>query len=302
MNINRPIFIILLTLSTFIPRFMWVFLVDTAVVSDFYLFHNYAVNAGKGLFTAYDITYTIFPFKVGYPLLLSLFYRLFGTDLLIAKLLNVITSVCLAILVYWIGRLSFGENAGRIAGMLFSFWPSQIMYNSVAASEHIFTVFFVLSLGLFIKMVTCLSHGKVSTKIYILSLSAGISLALAHFIRPFSTIAFPAIVIYLFIFVKVKNNFKENILQNVKLLMPTLLGFIVCFSLISISLLNVVKLPIWTSPIGFNLLVGTNYNSSGMYNAEDEKIIAIPFLMIIAGYGIRQAVTMRMGTPTISDT
>ena len=65
---------------------------------------------------------------VGYPLYLTFLYKIFGPDIMIPRLIKAILSAFTCILVYRIGQRSFGEEVGRIAGIMCVFMPNFIVY------------------------------------------------------------------------------------------------------------------------------------------------------------------------------
>lgn len=268
-KIGAHAFIFCLIAITFLPRLVWILSVKTAPVSDFFLYHDYAIKASQGLYDSYPETYPLFPFKFGYPLLLSVLYRIFGASLMTAKFLNVFISVIVAVLLYWIGKKVFNEESGRIAGLIFALWPAQIMYNSVLASEHVFMLFFAAGIALFIKTQF---YMKGAYK-YLFPALTGVSLALAHIIRPVSSMLFPVLIFYLFVFVK-NTPLKKTILHKLGVISLMLAGFVVIMAIFNAVVVNLTGVQVWRSSSGFSLLVGTNYQSSGMYSSEDEKIIS----------------------------
>ena len=267
-KIGVSAFILCLVLVTFMPRIAWILMVNTAPVSDFFLYHDYAIKASQGFYKLYPDTYPLFPFKFGYPLLLTLLYKVFGASLMAAKILNVFISIIVAILIYWIGKKIFNETAGRIAGLIFALWPAQIMYNSVLASEHMFMLFFAASMAFFVKSQFYVEGGRR----YLFPALTGISLALAHMMRPVSFILFPVLLIYLLVFVK-NTSLKKAVLHKFGIIALMIAGFVMSMTIFNAVIVNLTGIQVWRSSSGFSLLVGTNYQSSGMYNSEDEKII-----------------------------
>ncbi|MCX7923489.1 MAG: glycosyltransferase family 39 protein [Clostridia bacterium] len=270
LRIRPAHFIIGLCVLTFVPRFLWIVLVDTKPVSDFAFYNDYAINITKGLFKSYDKTCLVFPHRFGYPFILSLIYKLFGINLFAGKIFNIFLSVCTSILIYWIGARSFNEKTGRISSLLYAIWPSQIMYSSVLASEHSFIVFFTLSIALFI-MAQYKFKGKMSI---ILPASAGISLALSQFVRPVASLLFAVFVICIFILNRYKQPLSKSIFNKVKLLGFILIGYVLSVALLNYTVSSLTGVSIWRSSSGYNLLVGTNSKSSGTYNNEDAHILS----------------------------
>ena len=65
---------------------------------------------------------------VGYPLYLTILYRIFGPDIMIPRLIKAFLSTIICVLVYKIGKRSFGEQVGRMAGIMCVFMPNLIIY------------------------------------------------------------------------------------------------------------------------------------------------------------------------------
>ena len=65
---------------------------------------------------------------VGYPLYLSVLYRLFGPDIMFPRIIKALLSSFMCILVYRIGQRSFGEEVGRMAGLMCVVMPNLIIY------------------------------------------------------------------------------------------------------------------------------------------------------------------------------
>lgn len=113
-----------------LPRLLWVFLMPTKPVSDYFCFYTYAKNASRGLFHAYDKTFVLFRFRFGYSLILASVFKIFGSSVLVAKLFNVFLSVILGIIIFHTVNYLFGKDVAFYSIILFAFWSSQIMYNS----------------------------------------------------------------------------------------------------------------------------------------------------------------------------
>lgn len=286
--LSSKVFSIVLAVATFIPRIIWVVFIDTAPISDFYGYNNYAINASKGFFHLYGEVYPLFPFKFGYSLILSVIYRIFGTDIMVAKVFNVVLSLGTVFLIYKLGEKLFNERSGRIAGLIFALWPAQIMYNSVAASEHVFMLFFLLAAWFFL-----LIENNNNVKNYILAAASGSMIALAYLIRPVSMILLPILIVCLFVFHKedkhfknkklkvnpaIKNNYLKAAMKilagnKIKISLAVFASTIITIAVINLTVGNLIGVRLWRSSSGFSFYIGTNYESSGMYSAKDEEII-----------------------------
>jgi 4-amino-4-deoxy-L-arabinose transferase-like glycosyltransferase len=77
----------------------------------------------------------------GYPLLLAAAYRVFGTSIEVAQLLNVALGAATVWLVYLIGRRTLGEQPAAVGAALVAAFPSLIFFTAVTLSEIAFTFF-----------------------------------------------------------------------------------------------------------------------------------------------------------------
>lgn len=64
----------------------------------------------------------------GYPFFLTVLYKVFGSVVIIPRLFNVFLSSWSCILVYRMSSRTFGEEVGRIAGLMMVFMPNLIIY------------------------------------------------------------------------------------------------------------------------------------------------------------------------------
>ncbi|WP_026183728.1 glycosyltransferase family 39 protein [Desulfitobacterium hafniense] len=113
---------------------LWVMLVPTVPFSDFSYYHHLATQiAGGG---PWGDTYT----SVGYPIFLGFFYKLFGSSLWVAKCLNIALSTANNILVYFLlKKISIPGRLRNTFLLLFVLFPMNVYYNSLVASEILFT-------------------------------------------------------------------------------------------------------------------------------------------------------------------
>ncbi len=90
-------------------------------------------------------------FPPGYPWLLSLAYRLFGTDLSVAWALNALSGAVTCLLVYALGKRVFDPAVGVVAAALFAFYPSDVFYAGLTMSETVFGAAFTAILYLLVR-------------------------------------------------------------------------------------------------------------------------------------------------------
>lgn len=76
----------------------------------------------------------------GYPIYLTAIYKLCGPNVIIPRLLKAILSAWMCVFIYRIAQRSFGENTGKIAGVMCMLMPNFIIYcgNHLKETEMIF--------------------------------------------------------------------------------------------------------------------------------------------------------------------
>lgn len=65
---------------------------------------------------------------VGYPLYLTVLYKLIGPNIIVPRIIKAILSTITCVLIYKLGSRSFGEGAGRMAGIMAALMPNLIIY------------------------------------------------------------------------------------------------------------------------------------------------------------------------------
>ena len=64
----------------------------------------------------------------GYPFFLTLIYRVFGPVVIIPRIVNALLSSWTCVMIYKISSRTFGEEVGRMAGIMMVFMPNLIIY------------------------------------------------------------------------------------------------------------------------------------------------------------------------------
>lgn len=85
---------------------------------------------------------------VGYPLLLSLVYRLPGDDVAAARGLNIAASLIAIVAVYYLGQRLWDKRAGLLGAMVFALFPSYLFFTTLVMTEIVFTALAVSVLAL----------------------------------------------------------------------------------------------------------------------------------------------------------
>ncbi len=124
-------------------------------------------------------------YPVGYSGLLSIAYRVFGSGLLTAPVVNALLGTCLVLVVHRLSRYVLSQNRARIAGTLCALHPGLIAYSAILMTEPPAALFI---LGAFWASIAW----RTRVKGIIL---AGILIGLGALIRPASLLALPALLL-----------------------------------------------------------------------------------------------------------
>jgi hypothetical protein len=120
-----------------------------------------------------------------------------------------------------------------------------------------------------------LSNKKGALPTSVMFLLLGILCSVTNVIRPIGLIVFIAIFIYYLIFVAEKIKIKISSLTKIIFLTSLVVGYLVTSKFISIATSNVIDKEVAKYPFGFNIYVGSNYDSSGAWNAADSSTLTI---------------------------
>ncbi|ABR46535.1 conserved hypothetical protein [Alkaliphilus metalliredigens QYMF] len=263
------VFIPILGVITFVPRYIWVRLITTVPVYDFARFHQYTQALIRGEYDSYLEIRNVFPHLSGYPLILSYVYRIFGDSVAVGKAFNLFCAVMTAVIIYLIGKEIFGERGGRIAGLLFALWPTLIMYTPVLASEHIFLLLFLLALYLFLIYTKKPLKGWELLRLLLI----GVVMAFSHIVRPVASLLFPPMLVYLLFYQGVGNSLGAFVKDKLKIMVLIILAFTLTMGALNWMYIDQIKVPLGKTAGGFNLYVGTDPERNGMWNPTAWEII-----------------------------
>ena len=226
----------------------------------------------------------MFPHVFGYPFALSLVFRIFGTSVKTALYFNAALSVLTVFICYRTARLAGGRLCGFAALLLTAFWPSQILYGNMVASEYLFSCMLMFAMYLFVKSIKDYAgDAKHPAAGVLLHVFLGAWLALTAAVRPMAMLLIITIVICV-CFERERLPVRLTKDQPVSLVCLSkgwircliVIATYVCVSaLISIGIANAVDrdLASGTTSFGYNLLVGLNTESEGGWNQEDSDYL-----------------------------
>lgn len=125
--------------------------ISVAPWSDGAWYVNRAIEmtAGKG-YAENGIPTAFWP--VGYPGFLAGLFSVFGPDIFVVKLANLLLGSASLLLLYMLSRDIFdNEWGGRLAMLLYAIYPNQIAYTALALTEVLFSFLLLLAVWVFVR-------------------------------------------------------------------------------------------------------------------------------------------------------
>jgi 4-amino-4-deoxy-L-arabinose transferase-like glycosyltransferase len=124
-------------------------------------------------------------YPVGYSALLSLAYRVFGSGLLTAPVVNALLGTIIVVVVHRLARYALSQNRARVAGTLCALHPGLIAYSSIVMTEPAAALFVLFALWVAVAMRTSVWG----------FLAAGALIGMGALIRPVSLLALPTLLL-----------------------------------------------------------------------------------------------------------
>jgi 4-amino-4-deoxy-L-arabinose transferase-like glycosyltransferase len=261
-SIRESNFLLLFLGLAFLLRIAWIVLIPTQLYADWKYYDKMAYHMSQvwryeenGVPTAY--------WPIGYPLFLAIIYWLFGHNYFAVEFINVLLSLCICILTYLIAKSLVSPSSSRLTLLFLVFFPSQIFFTNVLASEIIFTFLLLLIIYFLLKQ-------ALNPAIYF-PLIIGIFLGLLTLVR--AAAALLPVIIGFFYFKSGKRS--RSILRNAVL--TIMVAFLTLFPWMLRNRLTLGTFTVATSG-GINLYIGNSPTSSGTWVWEKEN----PFKDLLA--------------------
>lgn len=266
---SKPARLAIFTICIAAPRLICINLLNIAPKDDFLLYYKLATELSKGNYIGSDYV-SLFPHTFGYPVFLSIIYRVTGNSIFIAQLINVLLCCILGLLLYKLGDIIENWKVGFIAAIIWAFWPSQILYTLLVSTEALFTLLMLSCVILFFNIVNNKRKQLIEVVLFIL---LGLTCSVTNAIRPFGLLLIIAFFIYYLIFYVFKENELRSFLYNIGLFITFIISYLILFNVFCYGISNTIGKDVAKSPIGFNLYVGSNIKYNGIWNVEDSKKI-----------------------------
>jgi len=134
--------------AALIVRIIWALIIEVAPVSDSNAYDVFAQNLSQHGVYGWKPDQPSAYWAVGTSAIYSIFYSVFGHSYIPIVVFNLVISILFIMLSMKISEYWFGYSVSIATGMILAFWPMQIQFTTILASELIFTTLMLLSLYL----------------------------------------------------------------------------------------------------------------------------------------------------------
>lgn len=249
--------------STFVLLRVAVLCVDVAPMSDGAWYFNRAASLARGDGYSESGHPTAY-WPPGYPLVLAVLFKLFGTSVVVAKGFNLVCAVATAWLTLDLARRIFrSEAAGRLALLLLAIYPNSIGFTALLFTETFFTM--LLLAGCWTMLVW---NGPVR------AIAAGTIFGLATLVKAQSLVLIPML------FALVLLERRVSLSRFVSTSLAAAATLVVCCAVVfPWSYRNHALLGEWVAIStngGFTFLTGNNPSANGDYTPDDPLVTSIP--------------------------
>lgn len=176
-SITRKRLIGITVVIALLLRVLWMLLFTSEPWADGIWYHQLAQHLAHGAgYTWSDGTPTAF-IPAGYPVALSLAYRLFGDNMLTGKILNLFLSLAIVPLLFELFRNVWNERVARLGIVIYAFSIAQISFVGIVFSEMLFSVVLIAAL-------VCVVRSHAGDRVTMYDVMIGIFTGMAGLIRP----------------------------------------------------------------------------------------------------------------------
>jgi len=259
--------LLLFAFAGFLLRLLFVIFSDCMPISDYKTMFSAAEGFAKGDKSAFMMGSYMqrFPHMTFFPVVSGFLMKIFGADVLVIKIFSCIFKFAAILGAGLVGKEIYGKKGMLTSGFLYAIFPVDIFYTAVFASENFAIAFFIFSVLFYIKAFKSekLSKTFINSVICGLLLSAG---CLFRGVAPFYLVAFAGGIILLFA------KFKRKVVA----LLSLVLAYFLLFNTVSLMLhygkITEYKLTDTGEPFTVYMLVGSNFDTFGMYSQEDHNV------------------------------
>lgn len=223
----------------------------------------------------------LYPHVIGYPMLiLQPVFSIFGISVNNALYANLACSMLAVLVAGHIGYRLHGRMGSFVVLALMSLWPSHIFFSNMVATEPAFTLLILIAADI---MLSVLDRGEnslyVHSTIRLLALDGllGVVLAIAGAIRPMAIILLAAFAVAQLSLGREGNDLRQVPGSRRPITTSLLCIGVAVLMYVGTSAINtrtisdiIMEQPVGgLSASGYNLMVGVNTQSQGLWNQED---------------------------------
>jgi len=264
-KISKKFDIYIIGLLCILIRVVWIYSVNVEPRVDYLNFFNTAKHLVEGNLidqTALTRFISVFPHYFGYSSFISIFYRLFGISPLVSQYVNILLSLISMIIIFNIGKTIKDRQTGVIGAVIWTFLPSQIIFNSQVFSEPLYTAILLLLTYLLIYFIKNVNN-LTKVKQIILLILIGVLCGWGNTLRPIFLI-FLIICFICFIF----------LLKECKIIkrLGCFLLIVLCYFGTNMALNAYTEYKIGREISNFpghTIYVGLNTKSDGLFDSDD---------------------------------
>lgn len=258
--------IVLIMISIFVTiSLIWIGIVSKEQVSDYGNLWNAAFNIKNGnpIYQLDNDYFAKYAYQTGYLIYLSTVVTIFGENIIIVQILNIIFQAIILLMVYLLVVKIFNNvKMARISILLLMIDIDWFALNSQASNQYLATMFFLLALYLIILN---------SNKLYMYIL-AGLFLALGNVIRPIGITMILGITFFFIVYIILKRDHVNK--EGIKRFLTILVTYVLFLQIVSlgIKISDINEYGLKNSDPEWKFVTGLNYDSSGVYVPELNKL------------------------------
>ena len=249
----------------------WIVAFHPVQAPDYATFFQTASDLANGRPLAGKDYVAMFPHILGYAAFLSVFLRLFGENLIIAALVNVLLTTLSGVILYFLSLKFYGRKAASLVFLLWTVCPSKLLYNAMSLSEPLYTCLLLLFFWL-VSTAMDVRPGEMETGRAVLGgLLSGLALAIVNAARPIGIIPIIAFLLWLFFLSDwpgICSRKKAVFLYTCLLLLSYYMTGSAWKSYVSARLEQTPP-----SVPGYSIYVGFNPETRGSYSDEDMELL-----------------------------
>ncbi|AZV57261.1 hypothetical protein [Clostridium sp. AWRP] len=257
--------LVIILIVTSLPRILSITFIKVIPSNDFLTYHTLASKLSKGSI-AFNNYISMFPHVIGYPSLLAIFYKLFGSFAIVANILNIILACGISVFLFIIGSEIKNVKCGFWTAVLWALCPSQILYTNIICAEYIFTFLLFLFLCLLIILLKKLKNFLTSIISFCM---LGILCALTNALRPLGILIVLSVLIFYFTFYKQKGYIFNVVFTKFILIFAFLIFYFISNLIINSTISTVIKRDAASFPVGFTMYIGSDAKYGGIWNYDD---------------------------------